>query len=199
MYIYTSSRTNTNTHTTQSHVPHMNESCPTYEWVMSHIQMSHIPHLFVAEGKHRHILSRMNESCPLWMSHVPQIIGTNGKLRPRVSHMNESCPTWTRHLLHMNESRPSGNGGWRQAPSYGVTWDCIHRGAFVTWRIRVWDMIYSCARRDSCIHTLPHGDARTHAHTHTHTHTHTRTHTHKHKHIREHHKHMRTHTLTRTR
>ena len=51
----------------------MNESCPTYEWVMSHIWMSHIPH--------------MNESCPthewvmshIWMSHVP--------------HMNESCPT----------------------------------------------------------------------------------------------------------
>jgi len=26
-------------------IPHMNESCHTYEWVMSHIQMSHVTHI----------------------------------------------------------------------------------------------------------------------------------------------------------
>ena len=31
-----------------SHVAHMNESCPTYEWVMSHICMSHVTHVKIA-------------------------------------------------------------------------------------------------------------------------------------------------------
>jgi len=41
------------------HATHMNESCPTYERVMSHIWTSHFPH--------------MNESCPTYdrfMSHI---------------------------------------------------------------------------------------------------------------------------------
>jgi len=60
-------------------------SCHTYEWVMSHIQMSHVTH--------------MNVSCHLW-------------LRLHVTHMNESCHTyewvmshiWMSHVTHMNES-----------------------------------------------------------------------------------------------
>ena len=70
----------------------MNESCLIYEWVMSHIWMSHI--------------SCMNESCliyewvmsHIWMSHV--------------SYMNESClmfewvmsHIWMSHVSCMNES-----------------------------------------------------------------------------------------------
>ena len=64
-----------------SHVPHMNESCPTCEWVMSHVWMSHVPH--------------MNESCPtcewvmshVWMSHA--------------LHMNESCPRYEWVMFHI--------------------------------------------------------------------------------------------------
>ena len=78
-------------HICMSHVTHANESCYTYEWVMSHIWMSHVTH--------------MNDSCHtcewvmahVWMSHV--------------THMNESCHTcgwvmshiWTSHVTHMNE------------------------------------------------------------------------------------------------
>jgi len=39
-------------HICMSHVPHINGSCITYEWVMSHVWMSHV--------------TRMNESCWLW-------------------------------------------------------------------------------------------------------------------------------------
>jgi len=53
-----------------SHVSHMNESCHTYEWVMSHIWMSHvshsIPHIWMRHASH------MNESrhTHTWMSRV---------------------------------------------------------------------------------------------------------------------------------
>ena len=58
---------------TVSHVTHMNESCHTHEWVMSHIWMSHV--------------SGVNESCHIdeWdMSHI---------WRGHVTHVNESCHT----------------------------------------------------------------------------------------------------------
>ena len=70
-------------HILMSHVPYMNESCPIYEWIMSHIWMSHVPYI--------------NESCPIyewvmshiWMSYVP--------------YMNESCPIYE-WVPYRNES-----------------------------------------------------------------------------------------------
>ena len=52
-----------------SHVTHMNDSCRTYEWVMSRISMNHVAH--------------MNESCHtyewvvshIWLSHVTYMSG----------------------------------------------------------------------------------------------------------------------------
>ena len=68
-------------HIRMSHVSHVNESCHTYDWVMSHIWMGHVTH--------------MNESCHtyewvmahIWMSHV--------------SHMNESCHTYEWVMSHI--------------------------------------------------------------------------------------------------
>jgi len=69
---------------------HTNESCLTYEWVMSHLRMSHVP--------------RMNESniTFVWMNHVP-------RMNKRVtSHYktNETCLTYASmsHVSLMNES-----------------------------------------------------------------------------------------------
>jgi len=75
-----------------NHVTRMNESCHTYERVMSHVWMSHV--------------TRMNESCQtyervmshVWMSHV--------------TRMNESCHTyervmsrkWTSYVRLVDES-----------------------------------------------------------------------------------------------
>jgi len=109
-------------HERMSHVTYMNESCYTYEWVMSHIQwvishtwMSHVTHMDELWMSH---VTHMNESCHayewvmshIWMSHV--------------THVNESCHTctignyhggfaagmrwvphiWISHVTHMNES-----------------------------------------------------------------------------------------------
>ena len=64
----------------------MNESCHTYEWVMSHIWISHVTH--------------MNESCHTYewvMSHI---------WMSRVTRMNESCHrgvcVWLTHTLHLD-------------------------------------------------------------------------------------------------
>ena len=113
-----------------SHVTRMNESCHTYEWVMSHVWMSHLSNrsgAVVMEGKVQKIriwmshVAYMKESCRtyewvlshIWISHV--------------AHMDESCQTeqalwsfswrcqmnwykwvmshiWTSHVAHMNES-----------------------------------------------------------------------------------------------
>ena len=71
---------------------HIDESCHTYWWVMSHIWRSHVIH--------------KKESCRTYegvMSHI---------WRSHVTHMNESCHTyewvmshiWMSHVTHMNES-----------------------------------------------------------------------------------------------
>jgi len=64
-----------------SHVTHVDESCHTSEWVMSHIHEWVMWHIWMSH------VSRMNESCNtyewvmshIWMSHV--------------THMNEPCHT----------------------------------------------------------------------------------------------------------
>ena len=70
----------------------MNESCHTYEWVMSRIWMSRVTH--------------MNESC-----HTRECV-TSHKWMSHVTHTNESCHTyesvmshiWMSHATHMNET-----------------------------------------------------------------------------------------------
>ena len=58
---------------------HTNESCHKFEWIMSHIRMSHVTH--------------MNESCHAYewvMSHIWMSLATYEWV---MSHMNESCHT----------------------------------------------------------------------------------------------------------
>jgi len=82
-------------HIWMSHVTHMNEPCHTYEWVMSHIWTSHATH--------------MNESCHTYervMSHISM---------SHVTHVNGSCHThsWARsHVTHINTQK-------------GFFWYCI--------------------------------------------------------------------------
>jgi len=92
-HIYMSHTKMPHTYISHTYIPHTHrhEICDTYEWVMSHIWVSHVTH--------------MNESCHtyewvmshIWMSHV--------------THMNESCHTyewvmshiWMSHVTHMSE------------------------------------------------------------------------------------------------
>jgi len=84
------------------HVTRMNESCHTYEWVMSHIWMSRVTHVNASCHTYEWVMSH------IWMSHV--------------THMNESwVHRWDaamqrahahrhlslirmRHVTHVNEA-----------------------------------------------------------------------------------------------
>ena len=61
-------------HILMSHVTHMNESCCTYEWIMSHIWMSHVAHMNESYHTYERVMSHT------WMSHV--------------THKDESCHTY---------------------------------------------------------------------------------------------------------
>ena len=79
-------------HMWMSHVTRVNESCHTFEWVMSHMWMSHVTHMNEACHTHGWVMSHE------WMNHV--------------SHMNESCHTrewfisrmWMRQVTWIHES-----------------------------------------------------------------------------------------------
>jgi len=88
-------------HIRMSHYTRINASCHTYEWAMSHTRIGHVTHMQEA-------LDQCDTS-HIWISHV--------------THMNESCQvyewvisscppykgfmshTWISHVAHMNESR----------------------------------------------------------------------------------------------
>jgi len=83
------SHTNQSCHTYESvmshiwigHVTHVDESCHTYEWVISHIRMSHVTHINESCHTYEWVMSH------IWMSHV--------------KHMNESCHTHEWVMLHI--------------------------------------------------------------------------------------------------
>ena len=102
-------------HIWMSHVTHMNESCHTREWVMSHIRMSHVTH--------------MNESCNtlewvmshVWMSNITHMSKSYHTHAPAVGaiprHRTTSVPhtydwvissIWTSHITHINTSCHTG-------------------------------------------------------------------------------------------
>ena len=97
-------------HILMSHVTHMNESCHTYEWVISHIRMNHVTHMDQSCHTYDWVMSHMHELCHTyewaisqkWMGHFTYERGT--------SHMNASRQIWIRHVIyewsmsHMNEA-----------------------------------------------------------------------------------------------
>jgi len=96
------------THICASRVAHINESRPTYKWVTSLIQTSHVPPTNESCPAERHVISHGLElfgSAHIWMNHVAH----KNESRP---NNNESRPTyewvtsliWMSHVPHMNES-----------------------------------------------------------------------------------------------
>jgi len=91
----------------------MNQSCYTYEYVMSHIRMSrvtssHVPYDWFMSRMNAPS-SKSNESCHVWLSHVMYECNIL-QVEWVVSHMNESCHTWISHvsyawvIIHVDES-----------------------------------------------------------------------------------------------
>ena len=73
-------------HIWMSHVTHMNESFHTYEWTMSHIWISHVTH--------------MTESCHTCMNYVTHMNEPYHRNEWVISRMNEAHHTWMRHVKY---------------------------------------------------------------------------------------------------
>jgi len=141
----------------------MNESCHTYEWVMSHIWMSHVTH--------------MNESCHTyeWRLCVWALVGGYGicvtwmcdMTHSRVtlthvchvtyvwvmSYMNESCHTWMSHVTYV----------WVMSHMYESCHICIHwpmthsckcTGDTLSFATHMNESCHTC---DGCVCVCPHG------------------------------------------
>jgi len=86
-------------HIWMSHVTHMNESCHTYEWVMSHIRSSHVTCKLV--------MSHVKEACHVWMSHGSLLFyARKREVEEVLSNMNVSCHACEWVMSRMNESGP---------------------------------------------------------------------------------------------
>ena len=110
-----------------SHVPRVNESCPTYEWGMSHIWRNHVLHAIEScPTCECEVGGRTPRMCTLRMSHVPRVNDSCPIYELIMSYIwmscishaiesYESCPTyewfmshiWRNHVVHMNESCPT--------------------------------------------------------------------------------------------
>ena len=93
----------------------MNESCHTYEWVMSHIWMSHVTH--------------MNESCHTYewfMSHVSHIWMIH------VAHINESWHTYEWVMSLITVAPAGGTGSCRRGRAW-FRYECIECVQWSEW------------------------------------------------------------------
>ena len=89
-------------HIWMSHVTHINESCLMCEWVMSHVWMSHVPRTNESCHTHdvawSHTCSTSQWSHPLTHLHYPFFLILSLAC---VSHMNESCPMYEWVMSHV--------------------------------------------------------------------------------------------------
>jgi len=95
------------------YVARMNESCRTYEWVMSQVRTSNVTHEWVS--------SHMHESCHTgaseWSDVVPLIFYMDESYHTRISHVTyaEACRTYEWVVSHVGISRVA------QVPRSGAT------------------------------------------------------------------------------
>ena len=150
-----------------SHVTHTNESCHTYEWVMSHIWMCH--------NSYKWVMSH------IWMSHVTYTNAPTSCQHRDTNRSNTAVP-WALYWMRPHVKMRCVIYKWVMSHIY-------IRGM---WHIWIWVMSHIWMRVMS--HTYEHRDTNssdravpwalywaavrppqvcrnTHAHTHTHTHT----------------------------
>ena len=90
-----------------------NMSCPTYKQVMSHVWMSHVPHINVD----RLVVSYDEFTCMDEMRHDSFI-----------------CGTWLIHMWHMTHSYVAHNS-FRLVVSYVVASTCMNEMRYYKWRV----------------------------------------------------------------
>jgi len=135
-------------HIWMSHVTHMNESCHTYESVMSHIWMSHVLCRMYRYTRvtSRHVTSR--HGTHIYESFHTYEWGTSHAWTSHVTRMNESCHTfkWVMthlcisHITHMNE------------PYHTYEWVMLHV-INMSCRTYKWVKTYEWGYMCICIHT----------------------------------------------
>jgi len=81
----------------------VDESCRTYQWIMSHLSMSCVTHERPHALSMRHVarecdMPHVNHSCECDMPHV------NDSCEWAMSHVNESCHMSMSHVTHAKES-----------------------------------------------------------------------------------------------
>ena len=81
-----------------SHVTHINESCHTYEWVVTDIRMSYATHMdesWVMTHTHTHRHRPESKLAAEWvMSHLWTSCVMSNIRMSHVTHVNESCHTY---------------------------------------------------------------------------------------------------------
>ena len=98
-------------HVHNLHVTHMNESCHTYEWVMSHIWMRHVIHMNESCHTYEWIMSQVWKMRCAYTSVLRSLPrhATDQRLykSERVMSHLEHIPSnmWTSHVTHINKSR----------------------------------------------------------------------------------------------
>jgi len=117
LHVWSESNMSSESQVIMCHVTYMNESCRTYEWVMSHIWVRHVAHMSEACRTYRWVMSHMyiSESCytyewiyrrakytnASWMSHVPRKDAfMSNTWMSHVTNMNESCQIRMSHVTY---------------------------------------------------------------------------------------------------
>jgi len=153
-------------HVRIDHVTWRNESCHTYQWVVSHLWMSPVSHtredgkrVCSAQGDMSHVcmshVTCMNESChmhewdlpSIWMSHVTHVLEDRTYMS---SAQRDMSHTSTSNLTHFLEVRRNWWGQERGLNSRENHWYLWHDSFLrVTWLILTCDMTHSYVWHDS--------------------------------------------------
>jgi len=139
-------------HTWMSHVAHMNESCHTCEWVMSHTWMNESCHT------HEWVMSH------IWIRHATPMKGSCHAYRWFMSHI------WMRDT-HMHTSDSSIHV-WHD--SFKYTTQRIY--IYMTWLINMWDLTLLRDTNKCNTDTIICGTWLLHVHVTTHPYIHDMTH-----------------------
>jgi len=144
-----------------SHATRMNESCHTYEWIMSRVWMRCVCTAYACKVRNAPVFES-----PAWMSHV--------------TRMNESCHTyewvmahkwisavfvfesyiWRNHVTHMKESRHTYE--WVMSHTWMSRCPCA-QSVCVTWLIHVRDASFIWYTCTICVSWLIHSCDTTHS------------------------------------
>ena len=117
------------------------ESCHTYEWVVSHVWMRHVTHMpYERVSSHTWMshVTRMNKFChtydwvtsQVWMSHVARMNESGHTYEwvmsqvwmSHVTHMNESCHGYEWVMPHICMSHVPRMNKWHDTARSCVTW-----------------------------------------------------------------------------